>query len=73
MLTTLDTLRGPEREEAIQKALQVTPRDIDQWDRSRELGGDTLALRELAEAVEAAIRGHSGDGGSSGLGLDWGD
>ncbi|EKM80551.1 hypothetical protein AGABI1DRAFT_98714 [Agaricus bisporus var. burnettii JB137-S8] len=70
LLTSLDNLRGPEREEAIQKALQVTPRDIDRWNRSRELGEDTLALRELAEAVEAAIRGNSE---SSGLGLDWGD
>lgn len=32
-----------------------------------ELGDDTLALRELAEAVEAAVRGDN----RAALGLDW--
>jgi hypothetical protein len=72
LLTSIDKLRGEERELALQKALGVTPADLtDQLEvggRKREVGDDVLAFRKLAEAVEASVRG-----GKQGLGLDWGD
>ncbi|KAJ3555836.1 hypothetical protein NP233_g12112 [Leucocoprinus birnbaumii] len=69
LLTSIDELRGAERELALQKALGVTPPDIDDWRKPEELSEDVLALRALAEAVETAIRGGNG----AGLGLSWGD
>lgn len=69
LLTSIDKFRGIEREEALQKALEVTPRDLDNWKGPHELNEDVLALRELAEAVEAAIRGDN----QRALGLDWGE
>lgn len=69
LLTSIDKLRGSEREETLQKALGVTAPDIDHQRKPEELSEDTLALRELAEAVEAAIRG----GNDSALGLNWGE
>ncbi|KAF9451881.1 hypothetical protein P691DRAFT_756880 [Macrolepiota fuliginosa MF-IS2] len=69
LLTSVDKLRGIEREQALHKALGVTPPDIDGWRKSTEPSEDVLALRELAEVVEAAIRG----GDESALGLDWGE
>ena len=72
LLTSIDKLRGEEREFALQKALGVTPADLnDQLEvggKKREVGQDVLAFRKLAEAVEDAVRG-----GKQGLGLDWGD
>ncbi|KXN90869.1 hypothetical protein AN958_03523 [Leucoagaricus sp. SymC.cos] len=67
LLTTIDKLRGNAREEALQKALGVTPPDIDDWRKPKEFSEDMLALRELAEAVETAIRG----GNDTALGLNW--
>ena len=64
----MDKLRGPERDRALQRALGVTPLDIQAQARGHvELGDDVIALRELAEAVEAAVRG----GEEGVLGLDW--
>ncbi|KAF8629195.1 hypothetical protein AX17_005780 [Amanita inopinata Kibby_2008] len=69
LITSIDRLRGPEREHALQRNLGVTAADIDAQTSPTELGKDTLALRELAEAVEAAVRGDN----RSALGLDWDD
>jgi hypothetical protein len=66
---SIDKLRGVDRESALQKALGVTPPDIDDRRKPKELNEDTLALREFAEAVEAAIRG----GNDTALGLNWGE
>ncbi|KZT10922.1 uncharacterized protein LAESUDRAFT_711338 [Laetiporus sulphureus 93-53] len=65
LLRSLDQLRGPEREEALEHALGVAPPDP----REVRTEDNTHALRELAEAVEAAVRGGKQDV----LGLDWGD
>lgn len=70
-------MRGTQREEAIQRGLGVAADD--QGGRFRASGRpnddtafvspeDKGALRQLAEAIEAAVRGNEG-----GLGLDWGD
>jgi len=69
LLTSIDKLRGPDREQALQKALGVTAPEIDDQLRPPELGEDVLALRELAEAIEVAVRG----GNTAALGLNWGD
>ncbi|KAF8198099.1 hypothetical protein BJ912DRAFT_57432 [Pholiota molesta] len=69
LLTSIDKLRGPEREDALQRALGVTAPEIDDQLRRSEPSEDVLALRALAEAIEAAIRG----GNESALGLNWGD
>lgn len=70
LLTTIDRLRGRDREEALQKALGVTASDVggDQPE-AKQPGEDVLALRELAEAIESAVRGGNADA----LGLNWGD
>ncbi|KAI0948963.1 hypothetical protein AcW1_008692 [Taiwanofungus camphoratus] len=65
LLRSIDQLRGPDREEALEQALGVSP-SIGARAQSEE---DTRALRELAEAIEAAVRG----GKQAVLGLDWGD
>ncbi|EDR11578.1 uncharacterized protein LACBIDRAFT_313928 [Laccaria bicolor S238N-H82] len=67
LLTSIDKLRGAGRDEALQRALGLT--EINDQARPEELGEDVLALRELAEAIEAAVRGEN----SSALGLNWGD
>ncbi|KAJ6498729.1 hypothetical protein C8R45DRAFT_93251 [Mycena sanguinolenta] len=67
LLTSIDKLRGPDREHALQRALGVTAPDIVAT-HGVELTEDVLALRALAEAVEAAVRGQT----EGALGLDWG-
>ncbi|KAF7357893.1 hypothetical protein MVEN_00835600 [Mycena venus] len=69
LLTSIDKLRGPDREHALQRALGVTAPEIATTHGNAELGEDVLALRALAEAVEAAVRG----GKEGALGLDWGE
>ena len=68
-MTSIDNLRGREREDALQQALGVTAPQIDDQLRRPELREDVLALRELAEAIEASVRG----GNEAALGLNWGD
>ncbi|THH14903.1 hypothetical protein EW146_g5491 [Bondarzewia mesenterica] len=79
LLRSIDTMRGAQREEALQRALGVSVSDA----RVGDLPGipttasdgtvyaedDRKTLRVLAEAVEAAVRG----GKEGVLGLDWGD
>jgi hypothetical protein len=67
-LSTIDTFRGREREEALQRALGVTAHDISNQFKGAELDDDVLALRKFAEAVEAVVRGNNG----MALGLNWG-
>lgn len=74
LLTSLNKLRGEEREYALQKALGVTAEQLNNQAevgrlKGAEVGDDVLAFRTLAEAVEAAVRG----GKEGALGLDWGD
>ena len=69
-LTTIDALRGPEREETLQPALGVNSRlfkDGDARASTMALGEDMKAFRALAEAVEGAVRCERQDV----LGLDW--
>jgi zinc finger HIT domain-containing protein 3 len=72
LLRSVDQLRGEEREDALQHALGVSSSDTrvsvraDSADQSDE---DVKALRSLAEAIEAAVRGGKQDT----LGLEWGD
>jgi len=68
-LTSIDELRGPEREDTLQRALGITAPEIDDQLRPPQLSEDVLALRELAEAIEASVRG----GNQAALGLNWGD
>lgn len=70
ILRSIDALRGEERELALQEALGVG------GNRNHALASlghaspeDRDALRQLAEAVEGAVRG----GKEGVLGLDWGD
>ncbi|KII92705.1 hypothetical protein PLICRDRAFT_51063 [Plicaturopsis crispa FD-325 SS-3] len=72
ILSSIDRLRGPDREEALQRALGVSPPDASDRYRGRteafvQTDEDKKALRGLAEAVEAAVRGGKQDV----LGLDW--
>ncbi|KAJ7173549.1 hypothetical protein C8R46DRAFT_1083110, partial [Mycena filopes] len=71
LLTAIDKLRGPDREHALQRALGVTAPEITPTNSTgdAELSEDVLALRALAEAVEAAVRGDR----PGTLGLDWGE
>jgi len=62
-------LRGPDREDALQRALGVNVEQLRDPSGTPELGEDIIALRKLAEAVEAAVRG----GKNGVLGLDWGE
>ncbi|KAF5322404.1 hypothetical protein D9619_001307 [Psilocybe cf. subviscida] len=57
LLQSIDTLRGPEREDALQRALGVTAPEIDNQLRPPNLSEDIIALRQLAEAIEDAVRG----------------
>ncbi|KAI0745273.1 hypothetical protein C8Q76DRAFT_789679 [Earliella scabrosa] len=70
IVRSIDTLRGEDRELALQEVLGVG------GSRTQALASlghaspeDRDALRQLAEAVEAAVRGGKQDT----LGLDWGD
>ena len=69
LLTSIDKLRGRERDEALQRALGITAPEIDDQLRPPNLSDDILALRELAEAIETAVRGRD----QSALGLNWGE
>lgn len=71
LLRSVDALRGFDREEALERMLGVSGGG---GQGSTLLGSgqaeeDMHALRELAEAVEGAVRGGKQDV----LGLDWGD
>ncbi|KAI0335073.1 hypothetical protein GY45DRAFT_1241413 [Cubamyces sp. BRFM 1775] len=68
ILRSIDSLRGEERELALHEALGIGD------SRGKVLLGqeseeDQRALRDLAEAIEGAVRG----GKQGVLGLDWGD
>jgi hypothetical protein len=68
LLASLDQLKGFEREHAIQRALGMTEADISEQSRGPvDLSEEVRGLRELAEAVELAVRG----GQDGALGLDW--
>ena len=70
LLTSIDKLRGHERDEALQRALDITAPEIDDHQlRQSNLSDEILALRELAEAIETAVRGRD----QSALGLNWGE
>ncbi|KAI0084916.1 hypothetical protein BDY19DRAFT_968841 [Irpex rosettiformis] len=72
LLRTIDRLRGEDREEELQRALGVSRADLDgQFGRNRRVYSeeDVNGIRELAEAIEAAVRGGKEDV----LGLNWGD
>ncbi|KAF8813963.1 hypothetical protein BYT27DRAFT_7083336 [Phlegmacium glaucopus] len=56
LLTSIDRLRGSERDEALQRALGVTAPEIDDQLHPPKFSDDVLALRELAEAIEACKR-----------------
>jgi hypothetical protein len=65
LLRTIDGLRGAEREEALQLALEVGGDEIEEGiDESERLG-----MRGLAQAIEAACR--EGEGSGTQLGLVW--
>jgi hypothetical protein len=77
LLRSIDKLRGPDREEALQVSLgvsrsQVNTQEAEQIHRFGEVRigeEERKAMRELAEATEAAVRGNR----DAILGLDWGD
>lgn len=72
LLRSIDVLRGEDRDDALQRALGVSPADVGASVRGRQgtyPEEDVCALRQLAEAVESAVRG----GTEGALGLDWGD
>ncbi|KAK0433574.1 hypothetical protein EV421DRAFT_1844625 [Armillaria borealis] len=60
LLTSIDNLRGQNRDLALQLVDRTRPVQLEE---------DVLALRALAEAVEDAVRGEQKDA----LGLNWGD
>ncbi|KAG2745933.1 hypothetical protein P692DRAFT_20836479, partial [Suillus brevipes Sb2] len=68
LLTSIDKLRGADREDALHRALGIDTRQLkNDLLGPQELDEDTRMLRQLAEAVEAAVRG----GKEGVLGLDW--
>ncbi|KAK0481376.1 hypothetical protein IW261DRAFT_1397250 [Armillaria novae-zelandiae] len=69
LLTSIDNLRGQNRDLALQRALGVMDSQFVDRTRPVQLEEDVLALRALAEAVEDAVRGEQKDA----LGLNWGD
>jgi len=77
-LRSIDRLRGSAREEALQSCLGVSRSDVMSSGgggigTAMEMGGirvgeeEKEAMRELAEAIETAVRGNREDA----LGLDW--
>ncbi|KAI0368297.1 hypothetical protein BV20DRAFT_998864 [Pilatotrama ljubarskyi] len=68
ILRSIDGLRGEDRELALHEALGIGE-SRGKLLIGRESEEDQRALRDLAEAVEAAVRGGKQDV----LGLDWGD
>ena len=75
ILRSIDGLRGDDRQDALERALGVSSSDT-KGPAQAGLAGlgaqseeDVRALRDLAEAIEAAVRGGKQDA----LGLDWGD
>ncbi|KAI0358636.1 hypothetical protein OH77DRAFT_1587650 [Trametes cingulata] len=68
ILRSIDSLRGEDRELALHEALGIGE-SRGKILIGRESEEDQKALRDLAEAVEAAVRGGKQDA----LGLDWGD
>lgn len=71
LLRSIDKLRGESREDAIKRALGVSSLDVKPPSSasSTQNSDDVQALRKLAEAVEAAVRGGKEDV----LGLNWSD
>ena len=77
LLRSIDKLRGPTREEALQAALGVarSQRDAENAEQVYRVGEVSIgeeerkAMRELAEATEAAVRGNQ----AAILGLNWDD
>lgn len=77
LLRSIDKLRGPGREEALQASLGVSriqgdAKDAEEIRRFGEVRigeEERRAMRELAEATEAAVRGNR----EATIGLDWGD
>jgi len=72
LLKNIDRLRGPDREDALQHALGVNVGQLKDPTGNKlplDSDSDIRALRQLAEAVEAAVRG----GKEGVLGLDWGE
>jgi hypothetical protein len=77
LLRTMDGLEGSAREEALQSALGVSRRDVGRSEGGVgvEIGSEIrrideeerYAMRGLAEAIEAAVRGSRG----ALFGLDW--
>lgn len=70
LLKDIDQLRGPDREHALQRALGVNVEQLKDSAGNKlplDPESDLCALRQLAEAVEAAVRG----GKEGVLGLDW--
>jgi zinc finger HIT domain-containing protein 3 len=71
LLRSIDKLRGEDREEALQRALGIAPADLAGSSRraGTYLEEEISGFRDLAEAIEAAVRGGKEDV----LGLNWGD
>lgn len=81
LLTSIDQLRGAEREKALQRVLGIDGRQMkhgSKWQvrnvdetqmQVHETDEDIKAFRMLAEAIETAVRGGKNDV----LGLDWDD
>jgi len=72
ILMSIDKLRGPNREDALQRALGVNVDQLKDPSGTKlpsNPSEDVSALRQLAEAVEVAVRG----GKVGALGLDWGE
>jgi len=77
ILRSIDGQRGRDREDAFEKALRVSRSDqesfhvggITQSTNREYQDEDVQAMRQLAEAVESAVRGDR----LGALGLDWGD
>ena len=76
LLRQVDVLRGVAREETLQRGLGVSREDAPSSRAPARTDGifsdeeDKLALRELAEAIEAAVRGDADDSNHA-RGLDW--
>ncbi|THV05384.1 hypothetical protein K435DRAFT_790202 [Dendrothele bispora CBS 962.96] len=67
ILTSIDQLRGIDRDRALQRALGVTAPEIVDQSKGAQVEQDVLAVRAFAEAVEAVVRADKQDV----LGLDW--